>query len=63
MDDTMPDGMFHTSRLDLLPKDKRDALMAEVDALNDPEYIKYVLGEDALTDNTKKYYSSGFPAI
>jgi len=57
MNDIMPDGMWHMSDLDRLPKEQRNALMDYADALEDPEYLKYVMGDDYNAPG--KYYYRG----
>ena len=54
------DGWFSftnasSNDLNRLPKDQRESLLAYADALEDPEYLKYTMGDKFPIEN-KRFY-------
>jgi hypothetical protein len=46
---------------DNMPEDQRQSLLDNLEALQDENYIRYVLGDDIIDNPPEKRYPGGFP--
>lgn len=58
-----PFDLFNSSTfLDKMPEDQRNSLLDNIEALQDENYMRYVLGDDYIDNPPKKKYPGSFPS-